>query len=103
MICRERKAAVRRDDFVSQTSSHQGLRVRHSREAQPLFSLTTAAEEKHPLLAEHVPEPPRRIQPQRPAVEIERDRSLHLDVDLVAKLHEILDRAEMNIRRVVPG
>ena len=38
-----------------------------------------------------------------PAVEIERDRALHLDVDLVAELHEILDGAEVNVRRVVPG
>ena len=30
-----RSGAVRRDDLVSQTSSHQGLRVRRSREAQP--------------------------------------------------------------------
>ena len=45
----------------------------------------------------------RALEPQRPAVEIERDRALHLDVDLVAELHEILDGAEMDVRRVVPG
>src|SRR6185369_11189851 len=62
-----------------------------------------AAEQKHALLAEHVPEPPGHAEPQGPAVEIERDRALHLDVDLVAELHEILDGAEVNVRRVVPG
>jgi hypothetical protein len=32
---RGRRSAVRRDDLVSQTSSHRRLRVRHCREAQP--------------------------------------------------------------------
>src|ERR1700726_244904 len=68
-----------------------------------LLRLLRAAEQEHALLAEHVPEPPGRNQPQRPAVEIERHRALHLDVDLVAELHEILDGAEMNVGRVVPG
>src|SRR6202035_5332267 len=62
-----------------------------------------AAEQEDTLLAEHVPEPPRQIDPQRTAVEIEGYRALHLDVDLVAELHEILDGAEMDVRRVVPG
>src|ERR1700742_2026973 len=98
-----RRAAVRRDDLVSQTSSHQGLRVRRSREAQPPPGIYTTAQQKYALLAEHIPEPPRRAQTQRPAVKIERDRAFHLDVDLVAELHEILDGAEMDVRRVVPG
>src|SRR6202790_1630328 len=62
-----------------------------------------AAQQKHALLAEHVPKPPGQIQPQRAAVEIEGDRAFHLDVDLVAELDEILDGAEMDVRRVVPG
>ena len=33
---------------------------------------------------------------------IERDGALHVDVDLVTELHEILDGAEMDVRRVVP-
>ena len=65
--------------------------------------LPRPAQQKHALLAEHVPEPPGQVHPQRPAVHIERDRALHLDVDLVAELHEILDGAEMDVRRVVPG
>src|SRR5258707_11194171 len=61
------------------------------------------AEQKHALLAEHVPDPPGQRQRHRAAVEVEGDRALHLDVDLVAELHEILDGAEMDVRRVVPG
>src|SRR3981189_3901528 len=68
-----------------------------------LAVLPGAAQQKHALLAEHVPEPPGRVEPQRTAVEIERDWALHLDVDLVAELHEILDGAKMYVRRVVPG
>src|ERR1700753_2226895 len=68
-----------------------------------LSSLPSAGEQEHALLAEHVPEPPGCTEPQRAAVEIERDRALHLDVDLVAELHEILAGAEMDVRRVVPG
>src|SRR3954469_24987534 len=64
---------------------------------------TGAAQQEHALLAEHVPEPPRRVEAQRPAVEIERHRALHLDVDFAAQLHEILDGAEMDVGRVVPG
>src|SRR5882757_8550115 len=67
------------------------------------MELLSPAQQKHALLAEHVPEPPRRVEPQGPAVEIERHRALHLDVDLIAELHEILDGAEMDVRRVVPG
>src|SRR3984885_12509062 len=59
-----------------------------------LLRLSGAAEQKHALLAEHVPEPPGRVEPQRAAIEIERDRALHLDVDLIAELHEILDWGE---------
>src|SRR5258708_28048947 len=61
-----------------------------------------ATEQKYALLAEHIPEPPGRGEPQRPAVQIERHRALHLDIDLVAKLHEILDGAEVDVRRVIP-
>src|SRR6201986_4549726 len=67
-----------------------------------LSSLPSAGEQEHALLAEHVPDPPGCTEPQRAAVEIERDRALHLDVDLVAELHEILDGAQMDVRRVVP-
>src|SRR5260221_11742593 len=68
-----------------------------------LLRLLRPAQQEHALLAEHVPEPPGRVEPQRTAIEIERDRALHLDVDLVAQLHEILDGAKMDVRRVVPG
>src|SRR5436305_8165571 len=67
------------------------------------FVLAGATQQKHALLAEHVPEPPRCVEPQRPAIKVERDRALHLDVDLTAKLHEVLDRAEMYVGRIVPG
>src|SRR5882724_3548457 len=75
----------------------------YGRGEETLPRLLGPAQQKHALLAEHVPEPPWRVEPQRPAVKIERDRALHLDVDLVAELHEILDGAEMDVRRVVPG
>ena len=39
----KRESAVRRDDLVSQTSSHQRLRVRRSREAQPQLVMAYAA------------------------------------------------------------
>lgn len=42
-LCGCGEGAVRRDDLVSQTSSHQGLRVRRSREAQPHARETRAA------------------------------------------------------------
>src|SRR5450755_4701521 len=78
----------------------RGIRGTRCRQLPPLLC---PAQQEHALLAEHVPEPPGRDQPQRPAVKIERDRALHLDVDLVAELHEILDGTEMDVRRVVPG
>src|SRR5215218_8375073 len=71
-------------------------------DAKASLPLAAPAQQKHALLAEHVPEPPWQVQPQRAAVEIERHRALHLDVDRLAELHEILDGAEMDVRRVVP-
>jgi hypothetical protein len=68
-----------------------------------LFRLPRPGEQKYALFAEQVPEPPGQIDPQRAAMEVERDRALHLDVDLVAELHEILDGAEVDVRRIVPG
>src|SRR5689334_21606432 len=56
--------------------------------------LAGTAEQEHTLLAEHVPEPPGQIEPQRTAVIVERDRALHLHMGLVAELDEILDGAE---------
>src|SRR5947199_2082761 len=67
------------------------------------FVLAGATQQEHALHAKHIPEPPGRVEPQRPAVKVECDRALHLDVDLVAKLHEVLDRAEMDVWRIVPG
>src|SRR5580698_523229 len=68
-----------------------------------LLRLPSPAQQEHALLAEHVPYPPGQVQRDRTAVKIERDRAFHLDVDFVAELHEILDGAEMDVRRVVPG
>src|ERR1700726_1155542 len=72
-------------------------------DGESLSRLLRPAQQEHALLAEHVPEPPGRAQPQRTAVEVERHRALHLDIDLVAELHKVLDGAEMDVRRVVPG
>src|SRR5215469_7732437 len=71
--------------------------------AELLPRLAAAAQQKYALLAEHVPDPPRQVQRHRAAEIVERDRALHLDVDRLAELHEILDGAEMDVRRVVPG
>src|SRR6266702_7504071 len=71
------------------------------RPAGPLSPLAAPAQQEHALLAEHVPDPPGQVQRHRAAIEIERDRALHLDVDLVAELHEILDGAEMDVGGVV--
>src|SRR3982074_390336 len=68
-----------------------------------LSSLPRPGEQTHALFAAQVPGPPGQIDPQRTAMEVERDRALHLDVDLVAELHEILDGTEMDVRRIVPG
>jgi hypothetical protein len=45
---------------------------------------------KHALLAEHVPEPPGQIEPQRTAVIVERDGSM-LDADHTLKLWMVSD------------
>src|SRR5713226_2877479 len=58
------------------------------------------AQQKHRLLAEQVPEPPRRVEAERLAPGVERHRALHLDPDRRAQVAEILDRAEMDVRRV---
>src|SRR5690349_13663628 len=59
--------------------------------------LTPAAEQEHRLLAEQVPEPPRRSEPQRPAPGIERDGLLHLGSHHIAELAEVLDGAEVDV------
>src|SRR6202043_2855757 len=84
-------------DSGSGPADHPGMTVEH------LLRLPRPAQQENALLAEHVPEPPRQVDPQRAAVEIECYRALHLDVDFVAELNEILDGAEMDVRRVVPG
>src|SRR5262245_18905248 len=62
-----------------------------------------AAEQEHLLLAQEIPEPPRRVEAQRPAPGIERHRLLHLHVRHPAELAEILDAAEMDVGRLPPG
>src|SRR5215471_8647910 len=60
------------------------------------------AQQEHRLLAEQVPEPPRRIEPQRPPPGIERHRLLHLGAGNLAEPAEILDRAEVDVGRIPP-
>src|SRR5260370_28058535 len=50
-----------------------------------------------------MPEPPRHFQPHTAAPGIERDRLLHLGADGAAQFAKILDAAEMDVRRFVPG
>src|SRR5262249_6836499 len=65
-------------------------------------SAVPPAEQEHRLLAEQIPEPPGRIEPQRTAPGVERAGALHLGADGEAEIAEILDGAEMDVRRVVP-
>ena len=60
-------------------------------------------QQKHRLLAEQIPEPPRRVEPQRRAPGVERHRALHLGAGDLAELAEVLDGAEVDVGRVVPG
>src|ERR1700704_4568622 len=62
-----------------------------------------SAQQEYRLLAEQVPEPPRRVQAQRTSPGIERHRLLHLGADHVTELAEILDGAEGDIGRVPPS
>src|SRR5262245_16542644 len=64
---------------------------------------SSPAQQENRLLAEQVPEPPRRVEAQRPSPGIERNRLLHLGPGHVAELAEILDGAEMDIGRIPPG
>src|SRR5262245_12500686 len=64
---------------------------------------SSPAQQEHRLLAEQVPEPPRRVEAQRPPPGIERHRLLHLGPGHVAELAEILDGAEMDIGRIPPS
>src|SRR5262245_2456835 len=59
---------------------------------------TSPAEQKHALLAEQVPGPPRRVEPQRPSPGVERHRFFHPGTHHLAELAEILDGAEMDVR-----
>src|ERR1700676_821556 len=90
-------------DILWAPAQQRSISCRAASGARELSRLLRPAEQKHALLAEHVPEPPGCAKPQWPAVKVERDRAFHLDVDLTAELHEILDGAKMDVRRVVPG
>src|SRR5579862_9034584 len=65
--------------------------------------LPAPAEQKHRLLAEQVPEPPRHFQPHAAAPGVERHRLLDFGARGVAQLAKILDAAEVNVGRLIPG
>src|SRR3954466_7557121 len=67
-----------------------------------LLASTPSAQQKHRLLAEQVPEPPRRVEAQRRAPGVESHGALHLGAGDVAESAEILDGAEMDVRRIPP-
>src|SRR6266851_1354537 len=69
----------------------------------PGASVPAPAQQKHRLLAEQVPEPPRRVQPERASPGVEGKRAFHLDADRDAQVAEILDGAEMDVGGVVPS
>ena len=62
-----------------------------------------AAEQEYALLAEQVPKPPGRIEPERSAPSVERDRFFDPHPDRIAELDEVLDRAVVDIGSVVPA
>src|SRR6202043_2687122 len=68
----------------------------------PDHALSPPAEQEHRLLAEQIPEPPRHFQPHPPAPGIERHRLFHLGAGDMAERTEILDAAEVDIRRLPP-
>src|SRR5471032_2574611 len=60
------------------------------------------AQNEEPLLGEQISEPAHRVERKRLAGAVERQAALDDDAGLAAQRHEILDRTEMDIRRVVP-
>src|SRR5262249_52399893 len=79
----------------SRAGAGQALaRMGHRRAPASGLGLSPAQQE-YRLLAEQVPEPPRRVQTQRPPPGVERHCLLHLGSGHVAELAEILDGAEM--------
>src|ERR1700730_15385132 len=69
----------------------------------PAISSLLSAQQKHRLLAEQIPEPPRCGEAQAPAPGVERDRFLHAGADHPAQLAKIFDGAEVAVGRVVTG
>src|ERR1700719_1669732 len=68
----------------------------------PMRPSSLAAQQENRLLAEKIPEPPGRIEPQWRAPGIKRHRPLHLDPNFGAEPAKILDGAMVDIGRVVP-
>src|ERR1700753_573563 len=62
-----------------------------------------AAQKKHRLLTEQVPEPPRQSEPQRPPPGIEHHGFFHLDARHHAKLTEIRDAAKVDVGSLPPS
>ena len=60
-------------------------------------------QEKNRLIAQQIPRPWRENPMQRLASEIERDALVDRRADLARQRHKVGDRAEMDVRRVVPG
>src|SRR6267154_6204632 len=80
-------------EWLHQAATHYSLLTTHH---------LPPAQPEHRLLAEHVPEPPRRVEAQRRPPRIESHRLFHLGPGRDAKLAEILDGAEVNVGRIVP-
>src|SRR4051812_39576385 len=79
-----------------------GTTIPTERRSVGLRSLTPSAQQEHRLLAEQVPEPPGRVKAQRRAPGVERHGAFHLGTGVVAQRAEILDGAEMDVRRIPP-
>src|SRR4051812_1865780 len=65
-------------------------------------ALTSSTQQEYRLLAQQVPEPPRRVESQHATPGVKRHRPLNPGAGRLAELPEILDRAEMNVGRFPP-
>src|SRR4029079_16590896 len=77
--------------------------MRKERKAEGLGSSDAPAQQEHRLFAEKIPEPPRRIEAQWLPPGVEGNRAVHPGAGHVAEVAEVLDGAEMDVRRIPPG
>src|SRR5580693_307787 len=79
------------------------LTVRRSRCQRARGCSAFTVQEKNRLIAHEIPRPWREHPIKRPASEIKRDALVDRRADLARQRDKVGDRAEMDVRRVVPG